>query len=110
MPQSIIYKRGESGPIEVKVKDSRGVSISLTGCTLFMGVKRYEFDDLFILTKQDGEFDKSRIDEGIFRVFLNSTELDLEPGIYPGGFRVSFPDGRISKELEFDLIIEPART
>lgn len=110
MARSVVHKQGEAAPLIYQVVDENGVAISLTGCTFFMGVKSNEFDTEFVLTKVDAEFDKSRVDEGIFGVFLSSEDLSLEPGTYPAGFMITFPSGIINKELEFDLVIEPART
>lgn len=110
MAQSVVHKRGEAAPLVYRVTDENGAAISLVGCTFFMGVKNNEFDTAFVLTKADTEFDKTRVEEGIFSVFLTSTDLNLEPGIYPAGIRITFPNGVIDKSLEFDLVIEPART
>lgn len=110
MAQSVVHKRGEAAPLGYQVTDENGVPLVLTGCTLFMGIKSNEFADTFVLTKDDEDFDKTQLASGIFTVFLSSVDLDMEPGIYPGGFTITFTDGVIDKGLEFDLVIEPART
>ncbi|MBW1991558.1 MAG: BppU family phage baseplate upper protein [Deltaproteobacteria bacterium] len=109
MAGKVIFKRGEAKHLTLSVSQD-GSAVDLSGATLFLGVKKSKTDSGFVLSKTDGEFNKSQAGDGVVSVFLSESDLDQEAGLYVAELKVEFPDGTIDKSLDLALVIEPAVT
>lgn len=109
MGSKVSFKRGEAKRLTLKVQ-ANGAPVDLSGAELLLGVKKTKADSEFVLSKADGDFNKAQAGDGIVSVFLSSSDLDREAGLYVGELKVDFPDGTVDKSLDLALVIEPAVT
>lgn len=109
MANKVIFKQGEAKHLTLSVK-MNGSAVDLAGADLFLGVKKTKIDTDFVLSKADGDFDKSQAGDGIVSVFFSKVDLEREAGLYVAELKVEFPDGTIDKSLDLALVIEPAVT
>lgn len=109
MASKVSFKRGEAKQLILSVK-ADGAAVDLAGADLFLGMKKTKADSDFIFAKANGDFDKSQAGVGVVSVFLTSSDLDQEAGLYVAELKVEFPDGTIDKSLDLAMVIEPAVT
>jgi len=111
MAKFITVKQGEAKNLTLTVTDS-GVAVDLMGATLFFGVKRQKSDAAYIFSKDDEDFDKGQVAQGIIRVFLTAANTAQTPGPYVGELKVSWPGNpaRVDKSSNLALIVEEAVT
>ena len=109
MGSKVSFKRGEAKHLTLTVQ-ANGAAVNLTGADLLLGVKKTKADSEFVLSKADQDFNKTQAGVGIVSVFLSSSDLDREAGLYVAELKVEFPDGTVDKSLDLALVIEPAVT
>lgn len=106
-------KQGEAKNLTLTVTDENGGAVDLTGCTLFLAVKRHKGDGDYAFSKDHSAFDLSQAAQGIVSVFLGDTETQQTPGPYVGELKVTFPGEppvTVEKSGDLALIIERAVT
>lgn len=110
---SCTIKQGEAKKLTLTVTDETGAAVDLTGCTLFLAVKRQKGDVDYAFTKDHGDFDLSQGVQGIASVFLADSDTQQSPGPYIGELKVTFPGApplTIEKSMDLALTIERAVT
>jgi hypothetical protein len=90
MAETITLKQGEAKLLTLTVTDESGAAVNLSGCTLFLGVKRPKGED-YIFSKDHVDFNLSQAAQGIVSVFLGDTDTTQAPGPYLGELKVIFP-------------------
>ena len=109
MGSKVSFKQGEAKHLTLTVT-MNGNAVDLSGADCFLGVKKSKVDSDFVLSKADENFNKAQAGDGIISVFLSSSDLNREAGLYVGELKVAFPDGTLDKSLDLAFIIEPAVT
>jgi hypothetical protein len=112
MAETITLKQGEAKLLTLTVADESGAAVNLTGCTLFLGVKRPKGED-YVFSKNHSDFDLSQVAQGIVSVFLGNTDTTQTPGPYVGELKVIFPGAApvtVEKSVDLALTIERAVT
>jgi len=103
---TIILKQGEAKPIQFTVtKKSDGSAVDLAGATLSLCIKANKTDTECLISKSDGDFDKTDASDGIVVVWLSATNTNQTPGpFYIGELRITdLPT--IDKSYDFQLVI-----
>ena len=106
-------KQGEAKKLTLTVTDENGATVDLTGCTLFLAVKRHKGEGDYAFSKDHGAFDLSQAAQGIVSVFLEETDTQQTPGPYVGELQVTFPGeppATVEKSGDMALTIERAVT
>jgi hypothetical protein len=106
-------KQGEAKKLTLTVTDETGAVVDLTGCTLFLAVKRHKGEGEYAFSKEHGAFDLSQAAQGIVSAFLEETDTLQTPGPYVGELQVTFPDAppaTVEKSADLALTIERAVT
>jgi hypothetical protein len=112
MAETITLKQGEAKLLTLTVTDASGAAVNLSGCTLFLGVKKPKGED-YTFSKDQGDFNLSQADQGIVSVFLGDTDTNQTPGPYVGELKVTFPGAApntVEKTGDLALTIERAVT
>jgi hypothetical protein len=112
MVETMTLKQGEAKLLTLTVTDASGAAVNLSGCTLFLGVKRPKGED-YVFSKDHGDFILSQAAEGIVSVFLGDTDTTQTPGPYVGELKVIFPGAApntVEKSGDLALTIERAVT
>jgi hypothetical protein len=108
----ITLKQGEAKLLTLTVTDENGAAVNLSGCTLFLGVKKPKGED-YAFSKDHGDFNLSQAGQGIVSVFLGTTDTTKTPGPYVGELKVIFPGASpntVEKSCDLALSIERAIT
>ena len=106
-------KQGEAKNLTLTVTDNNGGTVDLSGCTLFLAVKRHKGDEDYAFSKDHAAFDLSLAAQGIVSVFLGNSETQQTPGPYVGELKVTFPGeppATVEKSGDLGLTIERAVT
>lgn len=90
MAETITLKQGEAKKLTLMVTDGGGAAVDLSGCTLFLAVKRLKGDD-YAFSKDHNAFNLSQAAQGIISVFLVDADTNRTPGPYVGELKVTFP-------------------
>lgn len=112
MAETITLKQGEAKLLTLTVTDESGAAVNLSGCTLFLGVKRPKGED-YAFSKDHGAFNLNQAGQGIVSVFLGNTDTTQTPGPYVGELKVIFPGAApvtVEKSGDLALTIERAVT
>jgi hypothetical protein len=111
MANNLLLKQQEAKRITLTLTEE-GAPVDLTGATLTLGVKKSKSDAEFAFSKADAAFNKSQAANGIISVFLSSSDLDQEAGVYVGELKIAFadPDGTIDKSADLGIVIGQAVT
>jgi hypothetical protein len=112
MAKVIILKQGEAKKLTFTVTDETGAAVDLTGCTLFLAVKRHKGED-YAFFKDHAAFDLLQAGQGMVTVFLAATDTNQAPGPYVGELKITFPGASpvsVEKSGDLALIIEQAVT
>jgi len=110
---SCTIKQGEAKKLTLIVTDENGAAVDLSGCTLFLAVKRHKGEEDYAFSKDHGAFDLSQAAQGIVSVFLADTDTLQIPGPYVGELQVTFPGAPpavVEKSGDLALTIERAVT
>jgi hypothetical protein len=110
---SCTLKQGEAKKLTLTVMDETGAAVDLTGCTLFLAVKRHKGDGDYSFSKDHGSFDLSQAAQGVVSVFLAAADTMQTSGPYVGELKVIFPGpspATMEKSADLALIIERAVT
>lgn len=113
MAKVIILKQGEAKKLTFTVTDETGAAVDLTGCTIFLAVKRHKGEVDYTFSKDHDAFDLSQAAQGIVSVFLADTDTQQTPGPYVGEMTVTFPGAApntVEKSGDLALSIERAVT
>jgi hypothetical protein len=105
----VSFKQREAKHLALAVRADGNV-LDLSGADLFFGVKKTKGDSAYIMSKVDTDFNKSEAAVGQVSIFLDSTDLDQEAGLYVAELKIEFLDGTVDKSLDLALVIEPAVT
>ncbi len=110
---SCTIKQGEAKKLTLTVTDETGAAVDLTGCTLFLAVKRHKGEVDYSFSKNHDAFDLSQADQGIVSVFLADSDTQQNPGPYVGELKITFPGAApatVEKSADLALSIERAVT
>ena len=110
---NVTLKQGEAKTLTLTVTDKDGAAVDLTGCTLFLALKRHKGDGDYTFSKNHSDFDASQAAQGIVSVFLTATDTNQVPGPYVGELKVTFPGAppaTVEKSGDLTVIIEGAVT
>ena len=109
----ITLKQGEAKRLTLMVTDGNGAAVDLTGCTLFLAVKRQKEDAGYAFSKEHNSFDVSQAPLGTISIFLADTDTNQIPGLYVGELKVTFPGAApatVEKSGDLTLSIERSVT
>jgi hypothetical protein len=106
MSNIITLKRKEAKTIRFTVT-SDGVAADVSTATLSFQIKSDKDGDALV-SKADGDFDKTDAATGVVTVPLSATNLDLTPGKYYGELRTTFSASNIDKSGDITIKIEKA--
>ena len=112
MAEIITFKQGEAKLLTLTVTDESGAAVNLSGCTLFLGVKRPKGED-YAFSKDHSDFNLSQAGLGTVSIFLGTTDTNQTPGPYVGELKVIFPGAApntVEKSGDLTLTIERAVT
>ena len=112
MAETITLKQGEAKLLTLTVTDESGAAVNLSGCTLFLGVRRPK-GEAYAFSKVQSDFNLSQAGQGIVSVFLGNTDTTQTPGPYVGELKVTFPGAApntVEKSGDLALSIERAVT
>lgn len=104
-------KQGEAKKLTLTVADETGAAVDLTGCTLFLAVKRHKGEGDYAFSKDHAAFDLGQAAQGIVSVFLADTDTLRTPGPYVAELQVTFPGeppATVEKSGDIALTIERA--
>jgi hypothetical protein len=110
---NITLKQGEAKTLTLTVSDKDGAAVDLSGCTLFLALKRHKGDGDYTFSKNHSAFNTEDAAQGIVSVFLAETDTNQVPGPYVGELKVTFPGGppaTVEKSGDLMVIIEGAVT
>jgi len=107
MSNSLELKQNSARWLTFELTDENGQAVDLTGCTFSYRLKRFKEDDSPLISKSNEDFDKDEASQGRVRVFLSSTDLDLDPDNYVGELKINFPGGDvfISEDLDLQILM-----
>jgi sorbitol-specific phosphotransferase system component IIBC len=103
---TIQLKKGEQKTLKITVtnKNTKKI-ISLTGCSLTLVMKLMSKNrESNIITKNDSDFDKSNVSEGIIRVLISSNDINTI-GKYNCQLKIEFPNNDIDLSDIFEMNI-----
>jgi len=109
MRTTLTLKQGEEKPLIITVKNSSGDTVNLTDATLFLGVKSLKTDVEYAFFKDDTEFDKNGVADGVVIVLLEAEDTAVDGKFY-GELKILYAGGIIEKSSDFILKIVKAVT
>jgi nitrogen fixation protein FixH len=107
---SVRMKTGEAKTIRFTITDANGATVDVGEATLTFMVKQKKDDEVAVITKNDGDFDKTQAASGIVDVDVSATDSALPACEYVGELKVSFSASNIDKSADLDFVIEQAVT
>lgn len=100
----IMLKQKEQKTLKFTFKNiTTGAIIPLTGAIFKLVIENFEGTE--VVTKNDGDFDKSQVINGIVRITLSENDLNQSFGVYELEIKTSFSEGEIDKSKTFTLNI-----
>jgi len=106
----IKLKQGEAKKLTFTIKDADGKALDVSGATLTFWAKKKKTDIAPILAKEDETFDKSQAANGIVTTILDSSDTNIEPGLYIAELKIYFSSTNIDKSADIHLEIKRAVT
>jgi len=106
----VSFKQGEAKTLTITVTDENDAVVDLSSATLFLGVKKRKADADYIFSKDDEDFDKSQVADGIVAVDLSAEDTAQDPWSYVGELKVTFADSSVDKSADLIISIEQAIT
>ena len=94
-------KTKEQKTLSFNFKDAEGAVIDLIGATFSMVIE--DSSGTEVITKSDTDFDKSLAVNGIAKVTLTSSDLDMTAGVYSLELKTIFPSGEVDKSTTFSV-------
>ena len=104
----IEMKQGEQRRIKFVVKEGE-TAYDLTGATFQLKIAT---DDAVtvVITKDDGDFDKTDVADGIAYVTITSTDSDQDAALYIGELKITLSGGSIDKSEDIQYRLKRAIT
>jgi len=106
----IKLKQGEAKKLTFIIKDADGKALDLSGAVLTFWAKKKKTDIAPALAKEDNTFDKSQAAKGIVSTILDSSDTNIEPGLYIAELKIYFSSTNIDKSADIHLEIKRAVT
>lgn len=103
----VTLKQREAKTIRFTVTDD-GAAVNLSTTTLRFLMKHAKSETSYLVSKVDGDFDKSQAAVGIVTVPLSSTDLNQEDGRYIGELVITFGVSNLDRSADIDIKIEEA--
>jgi hypothetical protein len=108
---SVTMKAGEAKTIRFTITDADGAAVDVSAATLTFMVKQNKGDDAALISKSDGDFDKTQAASGIIDLDISATESNLPAkDAYVAELKVEFSSSNIDKSADIDFVIEEAVT
>lgn len=101
------FKRGEAKLVIFRLTEN-GKPIQVNEINAIFGVKKSKTESEYVIKKEDADFDKSQANNGILRIFLSESDLNLTPGNYVAELKLSFADGSIDKSADIPFRLDEA--
>jgi len=104
---SLIMKQGEAKTITFTVTDSDAAAVdcSSTTCSFQVVLTKGATP---VITKADGDFDKTDAATGILTIDISDTESDITSQFYIGELGITFTASNIDKSEDIKFIIDEA--
>jgi hypothetical protein len=101
----ITWFRGDTLPLTIRVKDSTGVAVDITGSTFFLTVKqnKEDLDANAVISENQATHDDPT--NGVTSFTISNTAMTLSPGEYFYDIQVKTALGRVRTILSGKFII-----
>jgi hypothetical protein len=99
--QKIAVKQGEAKEVQLLYKDEDGDPVDLTGVSAAFRVKAEKADETYLIEKEDADFNKADVADGILKFTLTTTDTNQDPVSGVAEAEVSFSLN--SKDLTDDI-------
>ena len=106
----IVLKRKEAKTITFTITDSDGSAVDVSSATLTFAVKQNITDSTVIITKADGDFDKTQAANGIVTCILTATDTDRSADDFVGELKIYFSASNVDKSSTINISIKEAVT
>lgn len=105
----ITIKQGEAKSVRFTITDGTS-EVNVSAATLSFSIKADKRHAAALVSKADGDFDKSQAAIGIVTVPLSSSDTDMAPIMYVGEVTVTFGVSRVEKSGDINIKVERAVT
>ena len=106
MAESIVVKQKEAKTVSFTISGT----FSLAAAVFKFGMKENYADAVYLIEKDDVDFDKSEIATRVVKITLETTDLDQVAGNYLSELKITLAADNIDKSTDIPFVVESAVT